>query len=382
MSDVKSAYKILAMEHHPDTNSREDATALFIELNDAYEILSDPEARAKYDLFLSYETFQGNESSSMSSNVGYSDYLQSTKKHTKARSSKAQVTRDEKYGRIISFAFLLVIVLGTVSLNWWQDYLKVKEKEAAKEKRAALLGTTFIYYQEGEYRKALESVDILLKKQPQNSTIISFKKKVLKTLHTLYEETIAKKKYDKAFFYLLILKDFEKQKGIQPYYDIAHFYEQKGDIEGEVQALKEILTIDKNQILAYKKLGAIYYFRVQNNGEAIFYYKKAAQIAINYYIQKYGKAYPLLVEPTRMPSIHAIIFHEQSQVLLAMGNYEKALSSAKWANFLNLDNKEVYPIMGMCSFKMGNKKKACEYWKLGTEKSSSKAKEMLLDFCK
>ena len=49
---LKSAFRKLAMEHHPDRNAGcEDATARFKEINEAYSVLSDANKRAAYDRF-------------------------------------------------------------------------------------------------------------------------------------------------------------------------------------------------------------------------------------------------------------------------------------------------------------------------------------------
>lgn len=48
-SDIKKAYRKLALEFHPDRNRNSDAHEKFIEINEAYLILSDEEARIKYD---------------------------------------------------------------------------------------------------------------------------------------------------------------------------------------------------------------------------------------------------------------------------------------------------------------------------------------------
>ena len=49
--DVKKAFRRLAMEYHPDRNKSADAETKFKQINAAYEVLSDPEKRARYDRF-------------------------------------------------------------------------------------------------------------------------------------------------------------------------------------------------------------------------------------------------------------------------------------------------------------------------------------------
>jgi len=47
--EVKKAYHRMAMRHHPDRNDSPDANDLLVEINEAYEVLSDREQRADYD---------------------------------------------------------------------------------------------------------------------------------------------------------------------------------------------------------------------------------------------------------------------------------------------------------------------------------------------
>src|SRR2546426_4007750 len=49
--EIKSAYRKLALQYHPDRNKSPDATERFKEISEAYAILSDDEKRNQYDQF-------------------------------------------------------------------------------------------------------------------------------------------------------------------------------------------------------------------------------------------------------------------------------------------------------------------------------------------
>ena len=49
--EVRKAFRRLALEYHPDRNRKDGAEERFKEINEAYQVLSDPKRRATYDQF-------------------------------------------------------------------------------------------------------------------------------------------------------------------------------------------------------------------------------------------------------------------------------------------------------------------------------------------
>src|SRR5947207_13353206 len=48
---IRSAYRKLARQYHPDVNSAADASERFKAVTEAYEVLTDPQRRQRYDMF-------------------------------------------------------------------------------------------------------------------------------------------------------------------------------------------------------------------------------------------------------------------------------------------------------------------------------------------
>ncbi len=70
-NEIKKAYRTLARKSHPDVDKSSGAEERFKEINEAYQVLSDPQKKAAYDQF-GHSAFQGG--GSPGGATGYSSY--------------------------------------------------------------------------------------------------------------------------------------------------------------------------------------------------------------------------------------------------------------------------------------------------------------------
>jgi len=80
--EIKKAYRQLALKFHPDRNRSPDAHEIFIEINEAYLILFDNEARVKYDREYKYSHGQKAKTEQTSSTNKEKTYQEGEYKHT------------------------------------------------------------------------------------------------------------------------------------------------------------------------------------------------------------------------------------------------------------------------------------------------------------
>ena len=88
--EIKQAYRKGAMFWHPDKNSSSNAKEKFIEIQEAYEILSNTEKRRTYDELLNFQ-----KSSTIVKNSG--DFKQKESNHTRTKGKSKDYQKFEEW---------------------------------------------------------------------------------------------------------------------------------------------------------------------------------------------------------------------------------------------------------------------------------------------
>ncbi len=118
--DIKAAFRKFALANHPDKNPNPNAHETFIKLNEAYQILSNPQKRKQYD-YLTDSSYQNPE---QTKSEKYRQWYQNMEEDVeKGRQNAAIYSNDYNlFSKIVLKKVALDIFLGVISLFFGEIY--------------------------------------------------------------------------------------------------------------------------------------------------------------------------------------------------------------------------------------------------------------------
>ncbi len=124
--EIKKAFRRLAKQYHPDANKEQEAEARFIEINEAYEVLSDTQKRGMYDRFGHAGVSNGTGAAGFNGDFGFSSindlfetFFAGTT--TSQRRTGAQRGADLRYDLTITFEEAVFGCQKDIELPRWEN---------------------------------------------------------------------------------------------------------------------------------------------------------------------------------------------------------------------------------------------------------------------
>lgn len=374
--DIKRAYKRKAVNFHPDKNP--ETEELFKEINNAYQILSDPYARARYDLKLKYGEARFTEPTTRRPPPPARGFY---RRPAYQRPDYDKQVLSKENLRATLFAFIFAVAMGSVvmifiQINSWYQEQNYAEQMAERRSTFELARAEF---KKSNYPKAIMLINGLGSLRAGEDDIEVYKSKII---DDIYDEGLAffqAEKYDKALANFELVEGFSRSRTIQHQKMLADIYLELGQTEKALQQLRYILNGGLRDVDLLVRIADICTNKLHDYNKALTYYEWGNRIAINDYEAIYGAAYPLLINARVIPFKHYQLYCGLAKSYYETGAYQKAINATKWSVQIWPDSTFNYLVMAESAMALNKMNLACENFQIAKALDNSLAVPDLCD---
>ena len=359
--EIKSAFRRLAVKYHPDKHpEKPEMEEKFKEINQAYQILSNPYEKAQFDIKLSYQR---------------SWQTQPPTYHYKKRRVYRR-TREPYYKRqrmdskqnmaatAYSFGIALLIAAFVMGVIWVRQSIDdQRQREYLAERRAAF-EVAKSEFESGDYATAYEVMTEFRFFMAEESDIREFRDNMVDQIIDMGHQELANKNFETAI--KLYNQAFEL-KPQRPFLSVkkrlVEAYKQAGEINKAVATLENFLINDFDIIASLVSLAEIYRDNLNDSNKAMENFQLAHSIATKRYKKAYGEAYPMLIRQEHLPRSHYYLYSGLADMYLRISNQPMAIKAADWNKYIWPDSAAAYVTTGYALMSLGNLESACAEFK-------------------
>ncbi len=368
---IKQAYKKLAFKLHPDRNpDNPQAEELFKQINEAYQVLGNSEAKIKYDFLWNYS-------------------YQTTTVYTTPRPPK-QYNRPEKsvydrYGRYnwrnapkyktaplykvdknyvknqLLTLFIVVLLAGVIiGLNRLNNYYNQQEAAKIEAYQNSQLAKAQSLFDKGEIRASLNLLVNLIGDNPLVHKYYYKKDTLINSLNNQAITEFKEKAYAGALSKLEILKDYQRPMRLSTWKLLAECYLELNEYRKAVHAFDYLLIRDPENIELLLKVADIYHHKLNDIDKALDYYTEARYAFKEFQSDIYGEAFEFIIDPSELSDSYFEMFKIRAELLVEKGDFKEAIKDCNWAIFLRPDQANMYYLRAQARLGNGEPYRACK----------------------
>jgi curved DNA-binding protein CbpA len=387
--DIKTAFKRLAVQFHPDKNpNNPTAEERFKQINEAYQILSDPASKARYD----YATWTGGQASAATpepeSNIYYDerDRRWRTRNYTQTGTATPPVEQKKSKAGLFFVIGAVVVLSVIVILNF--EYLIFLSKipyhrelrQQAQQQQQQLIANIKARPDAVFIDKTLDSLNAARAEDLYMYSADLIDKLEVMLPNLAKSEMVYGNTANAAALFMLWKKRKHKAELETDSLLAQCLATQQKYAEAE-EVLLPYSQKSYHAIRIYTKIGDMYK-DAKMYPKALEYYQKITDNIIELYIAEYGKAYAVVLDGKERSYEEYAAFSEKAFILGHLHQYKEAISVAKWAERLRPKSARHQYALGHIYHNMGKTKDACLHWAKAYEAGDNDAYTAMDQYCK
>ncbi|MEQ9287372.1 MAG: DnaJ domain-containing protein [Cyclobacteriaceae bacterium] len=354
--EIKAAFKKQALKFHPDRNQGDPAMEeLFKELNSAYQTLSNPYTRHRYDMTLKFGSF---ELPPQPTTPPPPRYYRRPRRPIFHRPSLT--SRENLMATMYAFLFAFVVGLFIKIGIWATDYYKAIEREKLLTERREVFGMAQSAFKKGELRESLLIIDEMGMFFESEMDMREYKDMLLGNILIRADQCMEDKLYKKALSLYSILDNFPNGNSLNILLNKAEANKQLGNFQRAIDIYHQLFYIGYRNTSFYIELGGLYENGPKDYESALQYYEKATDMAVSEYEAVFGKAYPVMINANFIPKHHFQLFTKLANMYYLTGDFERGIKSTIWSKEIWPDSAANYIISGQCHQALGETDLACQ----------------------
>ncbi|MFY0599623.1 MAG: J domain-containing protein [Cyclobacteriaceae bacterium] len=362
-AEIKRAFKRLALLYHPDKHAGdEQMEEKFKEINEAYQTLSNPYEKARYDIKLSY----GRYTNTTFQEPTYTPPQEPIRRNRPSYSEPKIDWKENWRATLYAFGFTFIVASIVMSVFFIRDFYNERKHEQLLSSRKTIFEAAKRDYERGKIESALASLNELSPHLKEEKYMVEFKDTLYASFIDKGESSYYNYQFNNAIYYYELVERFAPRKPLPIKEHLAKAYQFTNNPEASIKVFTELLVLGYRHIDCYMAIGEIYRDQLHNLAEAERYFVLAREVSIKQYRSIYGKAYFLILNGEYLPKHHYTLYADLAQIYLDMELFEKAIKTSEWNIQVWPDSAKSYLIAAKGHLALGQTTEACENFQLAS----------------